>query len=58
MEEVLGISDRVAVMHEGMITGILAREECGEETIMRLAVGHADQDTSGVGQVSSLSLSS
>lgn len=39
MEEVLGQSDRVAVMHEGEITGILEREACSEEAIMRLAVG-------------------
>ena len=39
MEEVLGQSDRVAVMHEGHITGILDRAECSEESIMRLAVG-------------------
>jgi ribose transport system ATP-binding protein len=38
MEEILGESDRVAVMHEGAITGILEREECTEEAIMRLAV--------------------
>jgi ribose transport system ATP-binding protein len=39
MEEVLHISDRVAVMHEGVLTGILERSECAEESIMRLAVG-------------------
>jgi ribose transport system ATP-binding protein len=39
MEEVLHISDRVAVMHEGRVTGILEREDCTEENIMRLAVG-------------------
>ncbi len=39
MEEVLGESDRVAVMHEGAIAGILERNECSEEAIMRLAVG-------------------
>ena len=39
MEEVLGISDRIAVMHEGKITGILDRENCHEEAVMRLAVG-------------------
>ena len=39
MEEILGESDRVAVMHEGAITGILERERCSEEAIMRLAVG-------------------
>ena len=42
MEEILGESDRVVVMHEGAITGILAREQCSEEAIMRLAVGHQD----------------
>ena len=41
MEEVLGESDRVAVMHEGAITGILDRKDCSEEAIMRLAVGQA-----------------
>jgi ribose transport system ATP-binding protein len=39
MEEVLGVSDRVAVMHEGKITGVLSRSEFSEEGIMRLAVG-------------------
>ena len=39
MEEVLHISDRVAVMHEGALTGILERSDCTEENIMRLAVG-------------------
>jgi ribose transport system ATP-binding protein len=38
MEEILGESDRVAVMHEGAITGILEREQFSEEAIMRLAV--------------------
>jgi ribose transport system ATP-binding protein len=38
MEEILGNSDRVAVMHEGRITGILDRAECTQEAIMRLAV--------------------
>ncbi|HEV2764843.1 MAG TPA: sugar ABC transporter ATP-binding protein [Pyrinomonadaceae bacterium] len=40
MEEVLGVSDRVAVMHEGRLTGILGRRDCTEENVMRLAVGH------------------
>jgi ribose transport system ATP-binding protein len=38
MEEILGNSDRVAVMHEGRITGILDRSDCTQEAIMRLAV--------------------
>jgi ribose transport system ATP-binding protein len=39
MEEVLGISDRIAVMHEGKITGILERPQFSEEAVMRLATG-------------------
>jgi ribose transport system ATP-binding protein len=39
MEEVLGESDRVAVMHEGAITGILDRQDASEEAVMLLAVG-------------------
>jgi ribose transport system ATP-binding protein len=39
MEEVLGISDRIAVMHEGKITGILDRAQFSEEAVMRLATG-------------------
>jgi ribose transport system ATP-binding protein len=38
MEEILGNSDRVAVMHEGRVTGILDRSECTQEAILRLAV--------------------
>ena len=41
MEEVLGVSDRIVVMHEGRITGELKREEFGEEAIMHLAVGRS-----------------
>jgi len=39
MEEVIGVSDRVAVMHEGRIQGTLERAQCSEENILRLAVG-------------------
>ena len=38
MEEILGNSDRVAVMHEGRISGVLDRPDCSQEAIMRLAV--------------------
>ena len=39
MEEILHLSDRVAVMHEGRITGIVERADCTEQRIMTLAVG-------------------
>ena len=40
MEEVSGVSDRVAVMHEGAIAGVLDRDGLSEEAIMQLAVGN------------------
>ena len=40
MEEVIGVSDRIAVMHEGAISGILAREDFSEHRVLQLAVGH------------------
>ncbi|MEK0445320.1 MAG: Ribose import ATP-binding protein RbsA [Verrucomicrobiota bacterium] len=39
MEEILGMSDRVLVMHEGRLSGELAREALSEEAIMALATG-------------------
>lgn len=42
MEEILGMSDRALVMHEGRITGELTREELSEEAVMHLATGRAE----------------
>jgi len=39
MEEIIGVSDRVAVMHEGAIAGFLERDELSEASILSLAVG-------------------
>ncbi|MBW8728370.1 MAG: sugar ABC transporter ATP-binding protein [Inquilinus limosus] len=39
MEEVIGVSDRIAVMHEGRIAGILDRDQFSEPNVMQLAVG-------------------
>jgi len=39
MEEVMGMADRVLVMHEGEVTGELQRDELTEERIMTLATG-------------------
>jgi ribose transport system ATP-binding protein len=41
MEEIIGMSDRVIVMHEGRITGELTREQLSEESVMHLATGHS-----------------
>ena len=39
MEEVIDVSDRVAVMHEGQISGILAKDDLSQENVLLLAVG-------------------
>ncbi len=41
MEEVIGVSDRIAVMHEGRVTGVLERELFSEYNILRLAIGQS-----------------
>ncbi|MBI3766404.1 MAG: sugar ABC transporter ATP-binding protein [Ignavibacteriales bacterium] len=41
LPELLGMSDRVAVMCEGRIAGVLAREEATQERVMTLATGGA-----------------
>jgi ribose transport system ATP-binding protein len=38
MEELVAESDRIAVMHQGRIAGILERDSCTPESIMRLAI--------------------
>ena len=39
LPEVLGMSDRILVMHEGRIAGELSRAEATQEGIMHLATG-------------------
>jgi len=39
LEEIMGVSDRALVMHEGKITGELPRSELSEESLMQLATG-------------------
>jgi ribose transport system ATP-binding protein len=41
LEEVLGMSDRVLVLHEGHLAGELSREQLSEEAVMQLATGGA-----------------
>ena len=43
MEEILGMSDRAIVMHEGRITGELTRDELSEESVMRMATGNLSE---------------
>ena len=39
LPEVLGMSDRVMVMHEGELMGTLDRSEATQERVMQLASG-------------------
>jgi rhamnose transport system ATP-binding protein len=40
LPEVLGMSDRIAVMHGGTVVGTLGRAVASQEAIMELALGH------------------
>jgi rhamnose transport system ATP-binding protein len=40
LPEILGMSDRVVVMRQGAVVGILLREEATQQQIMALALGH------------------
>jgi len=40
LPEILGMSDRIAVMHAGCVSGILSRHEATQEKILTLALGH------------------
>jgi rhamnose transport system ATP-binding protein len=40
LPEVLGMSDRIAVMHAGRVVGILNREQATQEKVIELALGH------------------
>jgi ribose transport system ATP-binding protein len=39
LPEVLGVSDRILVMHEGRVTGEFSRNEATQDDIMRAATG-------------------
>ena len=39
LPEVLGMSDRIYIMHEGLLKGELSKEDATQEKIMRIAVG-------------------
>jgi ribose transport system ATP-binding protein len=43
MEEVIGVSDRIAVMHEGRISGFLDRKDFSEHNVLQLAVGNRNE---------------
>jgi rhamnose transport system ATP-binding protein len=45
MPEILGMSDRIGVMHGGTIRGVLSREEANQNAILSLALGDAASAT-------------
>ena len=51
MEEVIGVSDRIAVMHEGRISGLLERSEFSEDRVLQLAVGKSRAEVAAVKMV-------
>jgi ABC-type sugar transport system ATPase subunit len=42
LPEIIGMSDRIVVMHEGKIAGELSPEEATEERILTLATGQME----------------
>ncbi len=44
LPEVLGVSDRIMVLHEGKVTQILKREEANQEKIMVAATGRVNNE--------------
>jgi rhamnose transport system ATP-binding protein len=45
LPEILGMSDRIAVMHGGTIAGVLNRDQATQERILELALGHTPEGT-------------
>jgi rhamnose transport system ATP-binding protein len=43
LPEVLGMADRVLVMHEGRLTAEIARDDADEESVIRAATGQAQE---------------
>jgi ribose transport system ATP-binding protein len=48
MEEILRMSDRALVMHQGRMTGELQREQLSEEAVMQLATGGEENTKSQI----------
>jgi ribose transport system ATP-binding protein len=44
MEEIIGMSDRVVVMHERRITGVLTRDQLNQQRIATLMTGSAESE--------------
>src|SRR5262249_27753031 len=40
LPEVLGMSDRIAVMHGGTVVGVVDRADANQESVLEMALGH------------------
>jgi rhamnose transport system ATP-binding protein len=45
LPEILGMSDRIVVMHAGTVAGVVDREYATQESILALALGHSPEET-------------
>ncbi|HEV2273936.1 MAG TPA: sugar ABC transporter ATP-binding protein [Acidobacteriaceae bacterium] len=50
LPEILGMCDRIGVVHAGTIAGILSRQEASQQRILSLALGHPDGETPNAGK--------
>jgi len=46
LPELMGMSDRIVMLHEGTIGGSFSRAEATAERLMAAALGHAAQEAS------------
>jgi ABC-type sugar transport system ATPase subunit len=49
LPEILGMCDRIAVMHAGKIAGTLERTQATQQAILALALGHHSAPGTSVG---------
>jgi rhamnose transport system ATP-binding protein len=48
MPEILGMSDRIGVMHGGTIRGVLDRKDASQDSVLRLALGDTSSSPAGL----------
>jgi rhamnose transport system ATP-binding protein len=58
IDELLGMSDRIAVMHQGRITGTLQGSEATQAEVLALALGHESQNVGSHERAVNLSVGS
>jgi len=51
LPEILGMSDRIAVMHAGSIVGVVDRADATQENLLALALGHTPEEAGLAGAI-------